>query len=79
MEGTEITVTEKDLSEVLRVKVNEVTNLQVQLAALSRTVTEQNTQVLKLEAENKEKTETIVLLRNGTSEAEADYETGSSK
>ena len=79
MEGTEITVTEKDLSEVLRVKVNEVTNLQVQLAALSRTVTEQNAQVIKLEAENKEKTETIVLLRNGTSAAETDYETGSSK
>ena len=79
MEGTEISVTEKDLSEVLRVKVNEVTNLQVQLAALSRTVTEQNAQVIKLEAENKEKTETIVLLRNGTSTAENDYETGSSK
>ena len=77
MEGTEVTVTERDLSEVLRVKVNEATNLQVQLAALTRTVTEKAAQVAKLEADNKEKTETIVLLRNGASES--NYETGSSK
>ena len=72
-------VTERDLSEVLRVKVNEATNLQVQLAALSRTVTEKAAQVAKLEADNKEKTETIVLLRNGASAAGSDYETGSSQ
>ena len=36
----ELNVTEQDLAEVLKARVNEVTNLQVQVAALSRTVNE---------------------------------------
>ena len=36
----DINVTEQDLAEVLKARVNEVTNLQVQVAALSRMVNE---------------------------------------
>jgi len=50
MAGTEIQVTEGDLSEVLRLKVNEVTNLQVQLVAMTRAVTERNQRIDDLEA-----------------------------
>ena len=68
MEGTEVTVTERDLSEVLRVKVNEVTNLQIQLAALTRTMGEKVALIAELEAKNN---------KNGSTGS--DYETGSSK
>tara|TARA_R100000306_G_scaffold55493_1_gene53189 strand:+ start:838 stop:1104 length:267 start_codon:yes stop_codon:yes gene_type:complete len=40
MANTDVTVNEQDLSEVLRGKVNETVTLQVQVAALTRTVTE---------------------------------------
>jgi hypothetical protein len=50
MAGTEIQITEGDLSEVLRLKVNEVTNLQVQLVAMTRAVTERNERIDDLEA-----------------------------
>ena len=50
MADTEIQVTEGDLSEVLRLKVNEVTNLQVQLVAMTRAVTERNERIDDLEA-----------------------------
>ena len=50
MADTEIQVTEGDLSEVLRLKVNEVTNLQVQLVAMTRAVTERNRRIDDLEA-----------------------------
>ena len=49
MAGTEIQGTEGDLSEVLRLKVNEVTNLQVQLVAMTRAVTERNQRIDDLE------------------------------
>jgi hypothetical protein len=50
MADTEIQVTEGDLSEVLRLKVNEVTTLQVQLVAMTRAVTERNRRIDDLEA-----------------------------
>lgn len=40
MATTEVTITDQDLAEVLKSKVNEVTNLQVQIAALTRTLNE---------------------------------------
>jgi cell division protein FtsB len=40
MATTEVTITDQDLAEVLKSKVNEVTNLQVQVAALTRTLNE---------------------------------------
>ena len=49
MAGTGIQGTEGDLSEVLRLKVNEVTNLQVQLVAMTRAVTERNQRIDDLE------------------------------
>jgi hypothetical protein len=50
MANTDVQITEADLSEVLRIKVNEVTNAQVQLAALTRAVTERNAKIAELEA-----------------------------
>ena len=40
MATTEVTITDQDLAEVLKSKVNEVTNLQVQIVALTRTLNE---------------------------------------
>ena len=40
MATTEVTITDQELAEVLKSKVNEVTNLQVQVAALTRTLNE---------------------------------------
>ena len=40
MAATEVTITDQDLAEVLKSKVNEVTNLQVQIVALTRTLNE---------------------------------------
>ena len=50
MANTNVTVNEQDLSEVLRGKVNETVNLQVQVAALTRTVTEKANQIEELES-----------------------------
>tara|TARA_R100000306_G_scaffold16425_1_gene20660 strand:+ start:198 stop:413 length:216 start_codon:yes stop_codon:yes gene_type:complete len=46
---TDITITEEDLSTVLRTKVNEVTNLQVMVASLQRTISEKDTYIAELE------------------------------
>jgi prefoldin subunit 5 len=45
----EIQVTEGDIAEVLRAKVNEITGLQVQAAALARTVNEKQARIDELE------------------------------
>ena len=45
----EIQVTEGDIAEVLRAKVNEITGLQVQAAALARTVNEKQAKIDELE------------------------------
>jgi len=45
----EIQVTEGDIAEVLRAKVNEITGLQVQAAALARTVNERQATIDELE------------------------------
>jgi len=45
----EIQVTEGDIAEVLRAKVNEITGLQVQAAALARTVNEKQAKIGELE------------------------------
>ena len=45
----EIQVTEGDITEVLRAKVNEITGLQVQVAALARTVNEKQAKIGELE------------------------------
>jgi hypothetical protein len=50
MAGTEIQVTDGDLAEVLRLKVNEATNLQVQLAAMTRTVNDRSQRIEELES-----------------------------
>ena len=49
MASIEIQVTDQDLSEVLRVKTNEVTNLQIQLATLSRVVSEKSAKIEEME------------------------------
>ena len=40
MAATEVNITDQDLAEVLKSRVNEITNLQVQIAALTRTLNE---------------------------------------
>jgi hypothetical protein len=45
----EIQVTEDDIAEVLRAKVNDITRLQVQAAALVRTVNEKQAKIDELE------------------------------
>ncbi len=51
MAGTDVQITEQDLSEVLRAKINEVTNLQVQQAALVRTISELEAKIAELTPE----------------------------
>ena len=40
MAATEVNIIDQDLAEVLKSRVNEITNLQVQNAALTRTINE---------------------------------------
>ena len=40
MAATEVNIIDQDLAEVLKSRVNEITNLQVQIAALTRTLNE---------------------------------------
>ena len=47
----DVKVSEQDLAEVLRARVNEVTGLQVKVAALSRTIAEQEAEIAKLKGE----------------------------
>tara|TARA_R100000306_G_C4349625_1_gene129427 strand:- start:390 stop:581 length:192 start_codon:yes stop_codon:yes gene_type:complete len=50
MANKEIQVTEGDLSMVLRAKVNTITNLELQIATLSRVLSEQEIRIAELEA-----------------------------
>ena len=47
----DIEISEQDVAEVLRTRVNEVTSLQVRVAALSRTIAEQEAEIAKLTGE----------------------------
>ena len=47
----DIEISEQDVAEVLRTRVNEVTSLQVRVAALSRTIAEQEAEIAKLKGE----------------------------
>ena len=51
MAGTEVQITEKDISETLRAKVNEGINLQLQVSALERAVSERDARIAELENE----------------------------
>lgn len=51
MAGTEIQITEADLQASLQQKVNQVTNLELHVNALGRTVAEQNERIEELEAQ----------------------------
>tara|TARA_R100001086_G_C11785373_1_gene244748 strand:+ start:667 stop:867 length:201 start_codon:yes stop_codon:yes gene_type:complete len=47
----DIEISEQDLAEVLRTRVNEVTSLQVKVAALFRTIADQEAEIAKLKGE----------------------------
>jgi len=47
----DVQISEQDVAEVLRTRVNEVTSLQVRVAALSRTIAEQEAEIAKLTGE----------------------------
>jgi hypothetical protein len=47
----DVQISEQDVAEVLRTRVNEVTSLQVRVAALSRTIAEQGAEIAKLKGE----------------------------
>jgi len=49
MTDTEVRITEADLSAVITQKVNQCTNLEVRLAALSRTLEEREARITELE------------------------------
>ena len=51
MAGTEIQITEADLQASLQQKVNQVTNLELHVNALGRTVAERNERIEELEAQ----------------------------
>jgi hypothetical protein len=44
----DLQVTEEDLAALLRSKVNQVTNLELQLATLTRTLSERNAEIEEL-------------------------------
>ena len=46
---TEISITENDIRAALQQKVNQVTNLELQLATLSRVLGEKNSRIEELE------------------------------
>ena len=47
----DVQISEQDVAEVLRSRVNEVTSLQVKVAALSRTIAGQEAEIAKLKGE----------------------------
>jgi len=51
--GTQIEITDEDIRAVLQQKVNQVTNLELQLATLSRVISERDTKIAELEEEQK--------------------------
>jgi hypothetical protein len=51
--GTQIEITEEDIRTALQQKVNQVTNLELQLATLSRVLSEKDARIVELEGEQK--------------------------
>ena len=51
--ATQIEITEEDIRTALQQKVNQVTNLELQLATLSRVISERDTRIAELEGEQK--------------------------
>ena len=51
--GTQIEITEEDIRTALQQKVNQVTNLELQIAALSRVLSEKDARIVELEGEQK--------------------------
>ena len=51
--GTQIEITDEDIRAVLQQKVNQVTNLELQLATLSRVLSEKDARIVELEGEQK--------------------------
>jgi len=52
---TEISITEEDIRAALQQKVNQVTNLELQLATLSRVLGERNSRIEELEKQIEQK------------------------
>ena len=50
---TQIEITEEDIRAALQQKVNQVTNLELQLATLSRVISERDMKIAELEEEHK--------------------------
>ena len=50
---TQIEITEEDIRAALQQKVNQVTNLELQLATLSRVLSEKDARIVELEGEQK--------------------------
>jgi len=53
---TDITINQEDLQKILQQKIQQISNMELQIAALIRTVTEQDEQIesVKIEADKKE-------------------------
>jgi hypothetical protein len=51
--GTQIEITEEDIRAALQQKVNQVTNLELQLTTLSRVLSEKDARIVELEGEQK--------------------------
>jgi len=47
----DLQVTEDDLATLLRSKVNQITNLELQMATLTRTLSERNAEIAELKGE----------------------------
>ena len=51
--GTQIEITDEDIRAVLHQKVNQVTNLELQAATLSRVINERDAKIAELEGDQK--------------------------
>ena len=51
--GTQIEITDEDIRAVLHQKVNQVTNLELQAATLSRVINERDVKIAELEGDQK--------------------------
>ena len=51
--GTQIEITDEDIRAVLQQKVNQVTNLELQAATLSRVINERDVKIAELEGDQK--------------------------
>jgi 2-polyprenyl-6-methoxyphenol hydroxylase-like FAD-dependent oxidoreductase len=53
---TDITVTQEDLQKILQQKIQQISNMELQIAALIRTITEQDEKIesLRIEADKEE-------------------------